>query len=89
MKLELTLLELNQLYYAMSKLVERNENLLKELGTNVSSINYFTKELNESIELRDKVQTCLYEEARVLDEVAIYVRNAQAALAEDMAFNNL
>ena len=78
MKLELTLLELNQLYYATSKLVEQNETHLKELGRNVSSIEYFTKELNKSIELRDKIQTALYTEAKELDEAIEYVRNFKA-----------
>ena len=74
MNLELTLLELNQLYYATSKLVEQNESHLKELGTNISSIEYFTNELNKSVVLRDKIQTALYDEAKVLDEALEYVR---------------
>jgi len=75
MNLELTLLELNQLYYAASKLVEQNESHLKELGKNISSIEYFTNELNKSIVLRDKLQTALYAEAKVLDEALEYVRS--------------
>jgi hypothetical protein len=69
MKLELNLLELNQLYYATSKLVEQNESHLKELGKNISSIEYFTNELNKSVVLRDKIQTSLYDEVNKLDNI--------------------
>ena len=75
MNLELTLLELNELYYATSKLVEQNQKHLDELGKNVSSINYFKNELTKSEALRDKVQTALYAEAKVLDEALEYVRS--------------
>jgi hypothetical protein len=78
MKLELTLLELNQLYYATSKLVEQNESHLKELGTNISSIEYFTNELNKSVVLRDKIQTALYDECKSLDEALEYVSKFNA-----------
>lgn len=77
MKLELTLLELNQLYYATSKLVEQNESHLKELGTNIS-IEYFTNELNKSVVLRDKIQTALYDECKSLDEALEYVSKFNA-----------
>ena len=72
MNLELTLLELNQLYYATSKLVEQNESHLKELGTNTSSIEYFTNELNKSVVLRDKIQTALHNEYQVMDDEPEY-----------------
>jgi hypothetical protein len=78
MNLELTLLELNQLYYATSKLVEQNESHLKELGTNISSIEYFTNELNKSVVLRDKIQTALYDECKRLDEALDYVSKFNA-----------
>jgi len=78
MNLELSLLELNQLYYATSKLVEQNESHLKELGRNVSSINYFKAELDKSILLRDKIQTALYDEAKKLDEAIEYVTKFKA-----------
>jgi len=68
MNIELSLLELNQLYYAASKLVEQNQSHLKELGRNVSSINYFKDELKKSEVLRDKIQDALYEEAKKIDE---------------------
>ena len=78
MNLELTLLELNDLYYATSKLVEQNEKHLKELGANVSSIEYFRNELKKSEVLRDKIQTALYDEAKVLDEALEYVSKFNA-----------
>ena len=78
MNLELTLLELNQLYYATSKLVEQNESHLKELGKNISSIEYFTNELNKSVVLRDKIQTALYDECKSLDEALEYVSKFNA-----------
>ena len=73
MKLELTLLELNELYYATTKLVEQNQKHLDELGQNISSINYFKAQLSKSEVLRDKIQTALYDEAKSLDEALDYV----------------
>jgi hypothetical protein len=78
MNLELTLLELNQLYYATSKLVEQNESYLKELGKNISSIEYFRNELKKSEVLRDKIQTALYDECKSLDEALEYVSKFNA-----------
>ena len=77
MKLELTLLELNELYYATTKLVEQNQKHLDELGQNISSINYFKTQLNRSEVLRDKIQTALYDEAKELDEALAYVESKQ------------
>ena len=48
MNLELTLMELNELYYATTKLVEQNQKHLDELGQNISSINYFKTQLDRS-----------------------------------------
>jgi len=73
MNLELTLLELNELYYATGKLVEQNQKHLDELGQNISSINYFKTQLSRSEALRDKIQTALYDEAKSLDEALDYV----------------
>ncbi len=69
MKLELNLLELNELYLATSRLVEQNQKHLDELGKNVSSINYFKTQLDSSKVLRDKIQTALYDEANSLDKI--------------------
>ena len=77
MNLELTLLELNELYYATSKLVQQNRKNLDELGSNISSINYFKTELHRSEVLRDKIQTALHNEVKVLDEAREYVESKQ------------
>ena len=84
MNLELTLLELNELYYATSKLVEQNQKHLDELGKNVSSINYFKNELTKSEALRDKVQTALYAEAKVLYEVTKYQTKMQMKMLNNV-----
>ena len=78
MNLELTLLELNELYYATTKLVEQNQKHLDELGQNISSINYFKDQLKKSEVLRDKLQTALYAEAKELDEALEYVSKFNA-----------
>ena len=80
MKLELTLLELNELYYATTKLVEQNQKHLDKLGKNISSINYFKDQLTKSEVLRDKLQTALYDEAKALDEALAYVSKHKAEL---------
>jgi hypothetical protein len=72
MNLELTLLELNELYYATTKLVEQNQKHLNELGQNISSINYFKTQLDKSEKLRDKLQTALHNEVKVLDDEPEY-----------------
>ena len=72
MNLELTLLELNELYYATSKLVQQNRKNLDELGQNISSINYFKTQLDKSEKLRDKLQTALHNEVKVLDDEPEY-----------------
>ena len=77
MNLELTLMELNQLYYAASKLVQTNRKNLDELGSNISSINYFKTELHRSEVLRDKIQKALYDEANVLDKAREYVESKE------------
>ncbi len=77
MNLELTLLELNQLYYAASKLVQTNRKNLDELGSNISSINYFKNELHRSEVLRDKIQKALYDEANALDKAREYVESKE------------
>ena len=75
MNLELSLMELNELYYATSKLVDENYKNLNELADNISSTNYFKVQLEKSIKLRDKLQTALYDECDQLDEARGYVEN--------------
>ena len=75
MNLELSLMELNELYYATSKLVDENYKNLNELADNISSTNYFKVQLEKSIKLRDKLQTALYDECDRLDEAREYLEN--------------
>ena len=72
MNLELTLLELNELYYATSKLVQQNRKHLEELGSNISSINYFKTQLDKSEKLLDKLQTALHNEVKKMDDEPEY-----------------
>lgn len=72
MNLELTLIELNELYYATTKLVEQNQKHLDELGKNISSINYFKTQLDRSKKLRDKIQTALHNEVKSFDDEPEY-----------------
>jgi hypothetical protein len=72
MNLELTLMELNELYYATTKLVEQNQKHLDELGKNISSINYFKTQLDRSKKLRDKIQTALHNEVKAFDDEPEY-----------------
>ena len=72
MNLELTLIELNELYYATTKLVEQNQKHLDELGKNISSINYFKTQLDRSKKLRDKIQTALDNEVKTFDDEPEY-----------------
>ena len=80
MKLELNLLELNELYLATSRLVEQNQKHLDELGKNVSSMNYFKAQLDASKVLKDKIQTALYDECKSLDEALDYVSKHKAEI---------
>ena len=77
MNIELSLMELNELYVATSRLVEQNQKHLDELGKNISSINYFKTQLHRSEVLRDKIQKALYDEANALDEAREYVEKKQ------------
>ena len=72
MNLELTLMELNELYYATTKLVEQNQKHLDELGQNISSINYFKTQLDRSKKLCDKIQTALHNEVKKMDDEPEY-----------------
>lgn len=70
MKLELTLLELNDLYYAVSKGVEKHTELVETASKTTPELDkYFIKELDKSIQLLNKIQTALYDEANRIDGV--------------------
>ena len=70
MKLELTLLELNDLYYAVSKGVEKHTELVEIASRTTPELDkYFSKELDKSIQLLHKIQNALYDEAKRIDDV--------------------
>ena len=103
MKLELTLLELNDLYYAVSKGVEKHTELVEIASRTTPELDkYFTKELDKSIQLLHKIQTALYNEANriddVIDEVKTerdysafkeYADSMNDAQSEDRALGNI
>ncbi len=89
MNIELNLLELNELYYATTKLVEQNQKHLDKLGKNISSINYFKNELDKSVILRDKIQNALMNEVKELDEARDYVLSMAEAQSEDRRLGNI
>ena len=76
MKLELSLIELNDLYVATTRNANKCADELKEYGKNVSSITYFKNELHKAEALRDKIQTALYNEAEQYDRERDILKNA-------------
>ena len=77
MKLELDLLELNELYLATDRLVKQYDSELQEYGGD-----YFKSLHERSIVLRDKIQTALHNECKVLDDARDYVRNYKVSNAD-------
>jgi hypothetical protein len=77
MKLELSLLELNKVYYAVSKLVESDRENLNVYGKNISSRTYLKSELNKSEALMSRIQNALYDEANRLDNLLLDARKAE------------
>lgn len=75
MNLELSLLELNELYVATHRYAEQCRNEYNEYGNNVSSIAYLAKQLDKAEELNKKIQMALYEECKRLDEAREFVLN--------------
>ena len=76
MKLELSLMELNDLYVTTTRNANKCADELKEYGKNVSSITYFKNELRKAEALRDKIQTALYNEAEQYDRERDILKNA-------------
>ena len=65
MNLELTLMELNDLYYVVSKGVESHKELVEIASRTTPELeNYFSKELGKSVRLLDKIQTALHNEVK-------------------------
>jgi serine kinase of HPr protein (carbohydrate metabolism regulator) len=70
MKLELNLMELNELYYVVSKGVEKHRELVETAKDDTPELRgYFDRELNKSVQLLDKIQTSLYDEVNKLDNI--------------------
>ena len=73
MNLELTLMELNDLYYVVSKGVEKHMEMVEIASRTTPELKkYFEKELSKSIQLLDKIQTALHTEVKVLDDEPEY-----------------
>ena len=95
MNIDLSLLELNELYLATQRLVNQYENEVKEYGGD-----YLKSVHQRSVLLRDKIQTALHDECNKLDEAVKYVTeyideeieyadSMNEARVEDMKLNNL
>jgi hypothetical protein len=70
MNLELTLLELNDLYYVVSKGVEKHKEYVEIAKRTTPELEkYFDRELDKSVQLLDKIQTALHNEANRIDDV--------------------
>ena len=73
MKIELTLMELNHLYYVVSKGVESHKELAEITSRTTPELEkYFEKELSKSVQLLDKIQTVLHNEYQVMDDEPEY-----------------
>ena len=69
MNIELSLLELNNLYYVVSKGVEKHKEYVEIAKRTTPELRgYFDKELSKSIQLLDKIQTALHNEYQVMDD---------------------
>jgi len=70
MNIELSLLELNNLYYVVSKGVEKHREIVEMAKDGTPElIGYFDEELDKSIQLLNKIQTALHNEANRIDDV--------------------
>ena len=65
MKLELTLMELNDLYYVVTKGVESHKELVEIASRTTPELeNYFSRELDKSVQLLNKIQITLHNEVK-------------------------
>ena len=76
MKVELTLLELNELYYLTTKEVERQTQFIQNMNGR-DTMNYYVRELSKVKKLRDKLSEQLYNEVKEIDEAVEYVTNVK------------
>jgi len=59
------LMELNDLYYVVSKGVESHKELVEIAKRTTPELeNYFDRELDKSVQLLDKIQTALHNEVK-------------------------
>ena len=72
-ELNIDLLELNDLYYAVGKHRMACEEQMKEYGKNISSINYFKTQLDRAITLESKVQDALHNRVNEMQEAIDYI----------------
>ena len=73
MNLELTLMELNDLYYVVSKGVESHKELVEIASRTTPELEkYFEKELSKSVRLLHKIQTALHNEVEVMNDEPEY-----------------
>ena len=65
MNLELTLMELNDLYYVVTKGVESHKELVEIASRTTPELeNYFSRELDKSVQLLNKIQITLHNEVK-------------------------
>ncbi len=68
MNIELSLLELNDLYYVVSKGVEKHKEYVEIAKRTTPELEqYFDEELDKSIQLLNKIRTALHNEANRID----------------------
>ena len=68
MNIELSLLELNNLYYVVSKGVEKHKEYVEIAKRTTPELEqYFDEELDKSIQLLNKIRTALHNEANRID----------------------
>ena len=73
MNLELTLMELNDLYYVVSKGVESHKELVEIAKRTTPELEkYFDRELDKSVQLLYKIQTALHNEVEVMNDEPEY-----------------
>jgi len=73
MNLELTLMELNDLYYVVSKGVESHKEFVEIAKRTTPELEkYFDKELSKSVQLLDKIQTALIHQTNIADDEPEY-----------------
>ncbi len=84
MKLELTLMELNEVYYALGR-----HQVFLEKQYNEFPSEYTKKELKKTEKLCDYVSNVLWDECNKLDEARDYVLSMAETQSEDRRLGNI